>query len=384
MLSVTNAQRDNFPRRVVDALGRRVSFHCSNPECWVQTIGAALNPLDILNIGVAAHITAAAVGGPRFDAKLTSAERSDYSNGIWLCQNCAKMVDNDPVTFSVYTLRKWKWAAEQRANREVGRPTSVIEAARVVTQRFKTAAELTATPEASAITHALFAPPNPYAQANLEIAARQISLLTEPVGLEFCRANFNAIVEELVADAAMYAEARDGVYRFITTNTTVEKVGQSIWFDSAGFRSLVNRTARILAGARASFELWRIFLLHNPPGVVESREVETFAQTLAENLSIGAHVAVASTAAFPLLPLDYSDFHCVPRRLAFVNVVPTYIAARFDVLNSDDRSVVECYSEIAEDFVDKAKTGSRDCFEWLGGSVDELQERLKKMSRRAA
>jgi hypothetical protein len=68
-----------------------------------------------LNIGVAAHITASAPGGPRFDASLTREERRHVNNGIWLCQVCAKLVDNDPARFSVELLQKWKRQAEDAA-----------------------------------------------------------------------------------------------------------------------------------------------------------------------------------------------------------------------------------------------------------------------------
>ncbi|KAA0930582.1 tetratricopeptide repeat protein [Streptomyces apricus] len=64
---------------------------------------------------MAAHITAASPGGPRYDAALTPAERSAQSNGIWLCQNCGKLIDSDVARYSEETLRQWKGEAEQRA-----------------------------------------------------------------------------------------------------------------------------------------------------------------------------------------------------------------------------------------------------------------------------
>lgn len=69
----------------------------------------------MVNIGVAAHITAAAAGGPRYDPTLTEAERSHPDNGIWLCQNCAKLIDNDPQRFHVEQLHVWKASSEGQA-----------------------------------------------------------------------------------------------------------------------------------------------------------------------------------------------------------------------------------------------------------------------------
>jgi hypothetical protein len=64
---------------------------------------------------VAAHITAAAVGGPRYDQKLLLDERRSPSNGIWLCQSCSKLVDNDELKYPVTLLRAWKENAERCA-----------------------------------------------------------------------------------------------------------------------------------------------------------------------------------------------------------------------------------------------------------------------------
>ena len=74
-----------------------------------------------VNVGVAAHITAASQEGPRFDASLTAEQRCHANNGIWLCQNCAKLVDNDVSRFSANVLRAWKEVAENRARNSVGK-----------------------------------------------------------------------------------------------------------------------------------------------------------------------------------------------------------------------------------------------------------------------
>jgi hypothetical protein len=49
-------------------------------------IGAAAGHDGTIDIGVAAHITAAAPNGPRYDPSLTSAQRRRHLNGIWLCR----------------------------------------------------------------------------------------------------------------------------------------------------------------------------------------------------------------------------------------------------------------------------------------------------------
>src|SRR5712692_10152059 len=112
---------DDFSDTVKKALAARVGHLCSNPECRALTSGPQDDPAKAVNIGVAAHITAASPGGPRYDPDLLPEERSARSNGIWLCQNCAKLIDNDVVRFSVEVLKKWKADAEAEAKARVGK-----------------------------------------------------------------------------------------------------------------------------------------------------------------------------------------------------------------------------------------------------------------------
>ena len=113
--------RDDFSEEVKRTLAKRVSNVCSNPECHAPTSGPQLDSTKALNIGVAAHITSASSGGPRFNLSLTSDQRCHADNGIWLCQNCAKLVDNDPQRFSETLLKAWKTVAEDRALNSIGK-----------------------------------------------------------------------------------------------------------------------------------------------------------------------------------------------------------------------------------------------------------------------
>jgi hypothetical protein len=110
------SNRDDFTTTTIDLLARRVGFRCSNPLCQRPTIGANSSPRGVANIGVAAHITAAAPRGKRYDANLTKDERKDFANGIWLCQACAKLIDSDELKYSIDLLRNWKIEAENNAS----------------------------------------------------------------------------------------------------------------------------------------------------------------------------------------------------------------------------------------------------------------------------
>jgi hypothetical protein len=113
--------RDDFPREVVRALRERVGGRCSNPDCRQPTSGPNEDDERATIIGVGAHITAAAPGGPRYDAQLSHEERSAITNGIWLCQNCGRLVDSDCGAYPVDVLRMWKGLAEHQARRALER-----------------------------------------------------------------------------------------------------------------------------------------------------------------------------------------------------------------------------------------------------------------------
>jgi hypothetical protein len=114
--------RDNFTEEVKRNLADRVGNACSNPDCRALTSGPQNHSAKALNVGVAAHITGAAGGGQRYDRTLSPEERCHSDNGIWLCQTCAKLVDNDASRFTETLLRAWKVIAEHRAFSSIGKP----------------------------------------------------------------------------------------------------------------------------------------------------------------------------------------------------------------------------------------------------------------------
>lgn len=111
--------RDDFSLKTKELLAKRVANRCSNPACLHITSGPHKDQTKVVNIGVAAHITAASADGPRFDSSLTPDERRLAENGIWLCQSCAKLVDNDPIRYGTDVLRRWKVLAEKSVAREL-------------------------------------------------------------------------------------------------------------------------------------------------------------------------------------------------------------------------------------------------------------------------
>jgi tetratricopeptide (TPR) repeat protein len=114
-----NKCRDDFSETTKRRLAERVAYRCSSPTCGKQTTGPHSNPEKSIRIGKAAHILAAAPGGPRYSSLQLSEERCSIQNGIWLCSNCADLIDKDASAFSAELLRDWKANAEAAALKEL-------------------------------------------------------------------------------------------------------------------------------------------------------------------------------------------------------------------------------------------------------------------------
>lgn len=114
---VSKRRRDEFSQKTIDKLRDDVGNRCSLCDC--PTSGPSREPGKRTNVGTAAHITAAAPGGPRYDTTLTPAQRRSHENGIWCCRNCGKKVDDDASTFTVQELQDQKRKAIDLAHQRV-------------------------------------------------------------------------------------------------------------------------------------------------------------------------------------------------------------------------------------------------------------------------
>ena len=113
--------RDEFGKKTKLQIAMRVGWLCSYPSCREPTVGATSDGDDVINVGVAGHISAAAPGGPRFDPEMTPDQRRSPENGIWLCQDHAKALDSDDPEFTVENLRGWKEEAQKESFHRVMR-----------------------------------------------------------------------------------------------------------------------------------------------------------------------------------------------------------------------------------------------------------------------
>lgn len=115
--------RDDFTQKTIREVAGRVGYRCSFPGCPNNTIGASMeNTSKVSIIGVAAHICAAAPGGPRYDASMTTEERRGHDNCIWMCQTHARLIDTDETQYTVEDLKAWKKEAEESASKALANP----------------------------------------------------------------------------------------------------------------------------------------------------------------------------------------------------------------------------------------------------------------------
>ncbi len=106
-------QTDAFTEAVTCATAARAGDRCSNPKCRALTSGPHNDRRQSLTLGLAVHIAAVSSSGRRCDPSLPDHEHGSYDNAIWLCQNCANVIDNDVVLYPASLLRTWKRAAEE-------------------------------------------------------------------------------------------------------------------------------------------------------------------------------------------------------------------------------------------------------------------------------
>ena len=121
-------QGKRFPRNIRERVSKRASYICSNPNCHHFTLCASDAGTDLfISIGKAAHITAGAANGPRYDPSLTSEQRSSADNAIFLCSSCEDMIDyNNGLDYPVDLLEKWKSEHEAWVKENLNKPADSL------------------------------------------------------------------------------------------------------------------------------------------------------------------------------------------------------------------------------------------------------------------
>ena len=110
---MTGRQGHNFTPKIIKNIQERSAFICNNPLCRKLTVKASNDSETASDIlGEAAHIYPAAKNWARFDSKIESSFIKSQKNAIWLCRECAKLIDKNPQKYTVEVLYTWKTELE--------------------------------------------------------------------------------------------------------------------------------------------------------------------------------------------------------------------------------------------------------------------------------
>lgn len=99
----------------------RSGNRCANPECRkILVINKTDNDNESL-VAQMAHIAGEKEDAPRYEESMTDKERNSYTNLILVCNNCHKMIDDQPHTYTVEKLHEMKnnhekWILESTEN----------------------------------------------------------------------------------------------------------------------------------------------------------------------------------------------------------------------------------------------------------------------------
>ncbi|MCK6505732.1 hypothetical protein L6R53_20455 [Myxococcota bacterium] len=111
--------REDFKTATKATLAKRAGYRCSFPGCGQLTVGPGDRSDESSGTGVAAHIYSAAPGGPRGRGGLSPDELRSAENGIWLCENHGRLVDNNEGrTYPASELLGYKMLHEAKVRRE--------------------------------------------------------------------------------------------------------------------------------------------------------------------------------------------------------------------------------------------------------------------------
>ena len=107
--------RTDVPEKEARISRSRSGGRCAFPGCGNRTRRAReLWDDGSADIGEIAHIVADRRQGPRGNSPLTDEERDRHDNLILLCRVCHKIIDSQPLTYSVSVLRAIKADHEDR------------------------------------------------------------------------------------------------------------------------------------------------------------------------------------------------------------------------------------------------------------------------------
>lgn len=111
-MKTSGTSRLEFRTKAKRQLAERVAYICSNPSCRKLTVKANFENYTSVKSGKAAHIYPASLNGPRSGHSKPPEYVQSFENGIWLCDICAREIDDNQSQYTSETLQNWKHETE--------------------------------------------------------------------------------------------------------------------------------------------------------------------------------------------------------------------------------------------------------------------------------
>ena len=231
----------------------------------------------------------------------------------------------------------------------------------------------------SLVTGSFWEPYNEERQRNSEVVQ---SLLKGDIRWvhHLSRVGLSIVVDELITDLNFAANDRSQIIRFVCTNTTVEALGILSWAEESALRKLVAGTAGAMK-ISCRLECWRVFLINSPKSLLSADMLMHMYAIVEENREIGIITAFACRSLLdPRFSQAYADFYCIPGSKVFLSTTPYYLLSRFSQERTEDKILVDYFSEMAEYLIDCAINSSCDgCSRWEGGTMSDLKTHMEKI-----
>jgi hypothetical protein len=106
--------RTKIPDREARVVYLRSGNRCAFPGCGRELVEPSESQDDDAFVGELAHIVADSRQGPRGVSSMPDEERDRHDNVVLLCRVCHKIIDDQPLNFSVSVMRAIKHDHEGR------------------------------------------------------------------------------------------------------------------------------------------------------------------------------------------------------------------------------------------------------------------------------
>ena len=100
--------REDISARDLKILFMSSGGYCAIPECRRKLLVDETGNDDESIIAQMAHISGKKPGAPRYDKSMTDEDRNSHTNLILVCNNCHKVIDDQPNTYTVEKLHEIK------------------------------------------------------------------------------------------------------------------------------------------------------------------------------------------------------------------------------------------------------------------------------------